>query len=507
MTAMPVSTFTPNDRTDTQALVKTGFDDLYCCYLLLRIADGVRARVWLRAQLSEITSFDQVGDGKRVSRARQIALTASGLRKLGLDQDLMDQFAPEFAVGLAEDPSRSRRLGDIGNNDPAKWDWGSGASEPHVLLMVFDETDQILSLAKGLRDEALAAGFSEGKILESGDMEDREPFGFRDGVSQPAIDWKGERTPGSSADMDFHNIIATGEFLLGYVNEYGLYTERPLLNPQIAGAATLPIAEDQPGLRDLGRNGTYLVFRQLHQDVRGFWRWVHQEAGGGDEAALELAEAMVGRHIKGEPFARLGSKDIPGIKNKLDYPRNDFTFSGDRTGQVCPIGAHIRRANPRTGDYPTGRTGRLKKLLTLLGLTGTAEDDRIASARFHRVLRRGREYGTELKRHEALNPDATDPQSGLHFVCLNANLARQFEFVQGAWLASAKFAGMTNEQDPLLGNREPFPGTQANDRFTWRSAAGPCRVSAGLPQFITVRGGAYFFLPGLRALGWLLADR
>jgi hypothetical protein len=66
---------------------------------------------------------------------------------------------------------------------------------------------------------------------------------------------------------------------------------------------------------------------------------------------------------------------------------------------------------------------------------------------------------------------------------------------------------MTNEQDPLLGNRAPFPGSQPNDRFTRPSAEGPCRVYDALPQFITVRGGAYFFLPGLRALEWLLADR
>jgi deferrochelatase/peroxidase EfeB len=338
-------------------------------------------------------------------------------------------------------------------------------------------------------------------------MGDREPFGFHDGASQPTIDWNADRTPGSSADMDFHNLIATGEFLLGYPNEYGLYTERPLLSASAAGAATLPAAADEPALRDLGRNGSYLVFRQLQQDVRGFWRWVYRESGGGEQDAIALAEAMVGRHVEGEPFAALGSKDIPGIKNKPGYPRNDFTYADDRAGQVCPIGAHIRRANPRTGDYPTGRTGLIKKLLTLFGLTGTAEDDRIASSRFHRVLRRGREYGKELDRREALKPDAPDPQSGLHFLCLNANLARQFEFVQGAWMASAKFAGMSNEQDPLLGNRVPFPGTQSTDRFTRPTAEGPCRMAAGLPQFVTVVGGAYFFLPGLRALSWMLRDQ
>lgn len=499
--------FTADDAADTQALVKTGFDNLYCCYLLLRIADGNRARGWLRDQAPIVTRFDQVGGGQLVTHARQMAFTAAGLRKLGLDEELMEQFAPEFTIGLADDPSRSRRLGDIGANDPANWVWGSGANEPHVMLIVFDESEGIRTLAESLGGQALAAGFSDVRILDSGDMGDREPFGFQDGASQPTIDWKAERKPGADADMDFHNLIATGEFLLGYPNEYGLYTERPLLGPYVSGAAALPTAEDEPALRDLGRNGTYLVFRQLHQDVRGFWRWVYREAGGAEEVAVELAEAMVGRHIDGQPFAALGNRDIPGVPNKPGYPRNDFTYAGDRAGQVCPIGAHIRRANPRTGDYPTGRTGLINRLLTLFGLTGSAEEDRIASARFHRILRRGREYGEDLDRREALKPNAPDPQSGLHFICLNANLARQFEFVQGAWMASAKFAGMSDEQDPLLGNRVPFPESQATDRFTRPTADGPCRVSDGLPQFVTVVGGAYFFLPGLRALDWLLSDR
>lgn len=499
---MAGSSFTAGDAADTQALLKTGFDNLDCRYLLLRIDNANLARAWLRAQTAAVTRFDQVGGGKTLTRAMQMALTASGLRKLELDEALVQQFSPEFTIGLADDPSRSRRLGDIGDNDPRKWTWGVGAKEPDVLLIVFEGTGAIATVTDGLRAEALASGFSEVAVLETSDMGDDEPFGFRDGISQPAIDWKNEREPGAAADMDFHNLIATGEFLLGYSNEYGLYTDRPLLDPAVAGAAALPVAEDEPARRDLGRNGTYLVFRQLDQDVRRFWRWLYDEVG--EANAIELAEAMLGRHMDGRPFAQLGTQEIAGIKDRV---LNGFNFRADPDGRVCPIGAHIRRANPRSGDYAGGRTGLIGKLLALLGLTGTAEADRIASARFHRIIRRGREYGKKLDRVDAVKPNAEDPKSGLHFVCLNANPIRQFEFIQGAWLASAKFAGMTNEQDPMLGNRVPFPGTQPTDRFTRPSADGPCRVSKSVPQFITVRGGAYFFLPGLRALGWLLADR
>ncbi|MET1025718.1 MAG: hypothetical protein ABWY00_01015, partial [Dongiaceae bacterium] len=243
------------------------------------------------------------------------------------------------------------------------------------------------------------------------------------------------------------------------------------------------------------------VFRQLHQDVRGFWRWVHQAAG--EAGAADLAEAMVGRRMSGAPFSGLGTRDIPGI-DAADRARNGFTYALDPAGHVCPFGGHIRRANPRIGDYPGGRQGLIGKLLATFGLTGTAEADAIASARFHRLIRRGREYGSWLDPSEAARPDAPDPQSGLHFICLNANIARQFEFVQGAWLENAKFGGLSGESDPLLGNRLPFPEDQPTDRFSRPHADGPSRVVQPVPQFVRVRGGAYFFLPGLRALAWLL---
>jgi hypothetical protein len=100
-----------------------------------------------------------------------------------------------------------------------------------------------------------------------------------------------------------------------------------------------------------------------------------------------------------------------------------------------------------------------------------------------------------------------DQESGLHFLCLNANLARQFEFVQGAWAASPKFAGLAAEQDPLLGNRLPLAGAQPSDAFSYTDTGACPRAISGLPQFVTVRGGAYLFLPSLRGLAQILGDR
>lgn len=502
LTAMPpADALSDDDLRDVQAIIRSGFGKLAgCCYLLLRITDPRAARAWLRSQHPATMADLESG---YLSEITQLALSGAGLRALGCAPEVVDSFSAEFAAGMAADPSRSARLGDIAANTPQNWRWGTGEREPHLLVMLFAEAGRIDAFAERVQTEIVSSGMALVTRLDTSDMGDREPFGFMDGISQPAPDWQGAHQSTASENMAYRNVMALGEILLGYRNEYGLFTERPLLDGAAAGSGMLPAAIDQPERRDLGRNGSYLVFRQLDQDVRGFWRWMHQSAGAADAEAL--AEAMVGRRRSGYPLPGLGSADIPGIEDE-ERAHNGFDFMQDRAGYGCPVAAHIRRANPRTGDFPDGRQGLIRKLLAILGLIGTAEADTIASARFHRLMRRGREYGRWLAPADATLPDAPDPQSGLHFICLNANIARQFEFVQGAWLNNARFAGLGDEADPLLGNRQPFPAGHPTDRFRQPSAEGPCLIRQGMPQFVQVRGGAYFFLPGLRALQWLARD-
>ena len=265
----------------------------------------------------------------------------------------------------------------------------------------------------------------------------------------------------------------------------------------------LPEAEDAPGMRDFGRNGTYLVLRQLRQDVRGFWQFVDQQSNGDPQAREHLAWAMVGRMRNGDPLEEPSQQAIEGVKAAT--PSNQFTYDSDVTGTRCPFGAHIRRANPRNADFPPGTGGLISQLVHNLGFNRMGvRGDILSSTRFHRVLRRGREYGPGLSPEQALQPSYPDQEEhGIHFVCLNANISRQFEFVQGAWIMSGKFNGMSGESDPLLGNRQPVPGCPVTDDFLLPQESGPARRVEGLPQFVTVRGGAYFFLPGIRALKFL----
>ena len=130
-------------------------------------------------------------------------------------------------------------------------------------------------------------------------------------------------------------------------------------------------------------------------------------------------------------------------------------------------------------------------------------DDVIASTRFHRMIRRGREYGPRLTPEEAAGDDPDTAEHGIHFICIAANILRQFEFVQNSWMMNTKFDALTEQSDPLLGNREGIAGCPFTNTFSLSQQEGVRARIMDVPQFVTVRGGAYFFLPSINALRYL----
>jgi Dyp-type peroxidase family len=483
------------DYADVQGLLRFGYGHLTSAsYALVRVKNVAAAKAWLR--YAPITTA--VAAKPLPSTALNIAFTALGLRALGISESVIAGFSHEFRGGMAEE-SRARQLGDVGDNAPSNWTWGSREREPHILIMFFAEPGQFDAFIQNTRGDGWPDAFEELALLGTSDLNATEPFGFADGISQPQIDWEQQRqTP--CTQLEYTNITALGEFLLGYRNEYGKITDRPLLESNAASGELLA-ADDSPGKKDLGRNGSYLVMRQLEQDVRTFWQFLYQQTGGNLTEASKLGAKIVGRTQAGDPLVPTQEQTIAGADSNRSQ-QNQFTYESDPLGVRCPFGAHIRRTNPRNGDFPERHIAPLKKLITMLGF-GPREfyADLISSVRFHRILRRGREYGTELRPEYALDPTPPDESPrGLHFICLNANISRQFEFLQNAWVASTKFSGLTTESDPLLGNREAIPGCQVTADYTMPSDGRLRRRVTDLPQFVTVRGGAYFFLPSLRAL-------
>jgi Dyp-type peroxidase family len=464
-----VTPASPLDLHDVQGLFARGYGELKAAaFLLLGIEDAAAARRWLGDTANAVTGADM----RPSDRALNVAFTSSGLARLGLDRSVLELFSNEFVAGMTT-PHRVRILGDVDVNEPARWEWG-GPNGPRIdaILLLYARDNGVLASFEAEQTRALAAGgLAAVHRLGTADLDGFEPFGFRDGVSQPFVEGLAKTGPPEAT-------VRAGEFLLGYTNEYGLYTDRPLLDSTADPAGVLPRDAAGSGRADLGRNGSYLVVRQLRQDVGGFWRFADAATRNPDgssdaDARLRLAAKMVGRWPSGAPLTLAPDADDPALGEA-----NDFAFyAQDRRGARCPIGSHIRRSNPRDSLDPR---------------PGTADSFEIN--RRHRLLRRGREYGPPLPLEEALAGD-DGADRGLHFMCLNANIARQFEFVSHTWLNNPKFDGLYDDADPFFA-----PGA-----FTIPTEGVRERVTK-VPRFVTVKGGAYFFLPGLAALRYLAGE-
>jgi Dyp-type peroxidase family len=444
---------------DMQGLLARGYGSLpFASFLLLEVTDAAAAGGTLAGWAGQLATARRRPDDVAVN----LALTAAGIEALAPEVARRSVFSEQFTTGMTTG-YRSRLLGDTGEDDPRGWAWGGPASAGvHVLLLVYAATADRLSA----RCDELIGGAESGGLrlldrLVTSELTPTENFGFHDGISQPQLEGLGaRRAPGE---------VKAGEFVLGYPNEYGLLTERPLLPPSADPTALLP--REAGGHCDLGRNGSYLVLRTLRQDVDAFHAFTDtatRDANGRPDPAQAalLAAKIVGRWPSGAPLVQAPGQDDPSLADSNDFGYHEF----DARGLACPLGSHVRRTNPRDSLEP-----------------GPGTEASMAINRRHRLLRRGRAYGSPTSGEEC----------GVHFICLNANLARQYEFVQHTWVNNPVFNGLEDETDPLVGRR-------SSKRSYFTTPARPVRRRyTELPQFVHVRGGAYFFLPGIRALRFL----
>ena len=454
---------------DIQGLLARGYGRLRAAHFsLFAAADAPAARALLTWLLPRLTTAGAAPE----NAAWNVAYTPAGLRRLGLPQSVVDTFSAEFTAGMA-DPNRSRILGDLDESAPHHWTWGGPNSPPFdgLILLYAADPATLARLRAELRRTLEDVGVRTVADLETLELGDTEPFGFRDGISQPLID-------GLTKDIRGGRAVPAGEFVLGYRNAYGLLTDRPLLPPSRDPGRLLPSDPGGSGAADLGHNGSYLVVRQLAQDVDGFWRYAEgatrRPDGSADpQAKVALAAKMVGRWPSGAPLVKAPDRDDPLLATDNDFAYQDT----DPLGHACPLGAHVRRVNPRDTLDPSPGTDASLEV-----------NDR------HRLLRRGRSYGPSAQGAAGEDPG---PDTGLHFMCLAGNLSRQFEFVQHTWLNNPTFHGLYDDTDPLVGSRHC-----SGQEFTV-PALPVRRRYRGLPQFVRTRGGAYLFLPGISALRYL----
>lgn len=435
----------------------------------------------------ELTTYDPVGVN--------IAFTWTGLKALAIDEATLASFPEPFRQGMA---SRARRLRDTGPSAPAGWDGSFGLPRMHGYFtggfLVGGESRQAPELLwRQLRADIAAFNAPESKealelraqvgalfrpfgleiiqvelgqdpydIVENKEETDKdrrfvtskrpqrvEHFGFRDGLSQPFADLKlrasrpGGGTPSRNRTWA---PVAPGELFLDLPDEDG-------------GIAQAPINAS------LRRHGTYVAFRKLEQDVVGFRSFVARQALGDTAKADHLAAGFVGRWPSGTPLVLSPDADraVAGGEDKL----NDFLYATDDPGGAkCPLGAHVRRANPRD----VGGKNEVRR---------------------HRLLRRGVAYGGSLLPADSFGDGEA---RGLLFLGLSTRIDLQFEVIQADWLNSGEFLGQVGlGRCPLTGANDGRP----LDAFVGTDSA---ESVTGIPRFVTCRGGDYFFAPGIEAL-------
>jgi deferrochelatase/peroxidase EfeB len=390
---------------------------------------------------------EKVGSGRAVGEQRAdarwvtLGLTWNGLRVLGVDEASLATFPEEFRQGMA---ARASILGMTGTNGPEHWVGGLAGKDLHAIAVLFarDVTER-----ERCREEHERFVQQCGiEVLSSLDLEAVPPleyahehFGYRDRLSEPVIEGTGvEPTPGSGPP------IKAGEFILGYPDETG----------------SIPDPRPQPEI--LARNGSFVAFMKMQEHVGRFRDFLREHGGGTPEGEELIAAKLMGRWRSGAPLVLSAEKDDP-VLGADKQRNNDFNYGQlDPHGYACPLGAHVRRMNPR--DTAENMTRR-------------------------RMIRRGGTYGPALP--EGAPDDGVERGIASFIGC--ASLVRQFEFAMNVWTNDPRFHELGNERDPIIGTQD---GT-----FDLTIPKRPIRKKiTGLPAFTTVRAGAYFFLPGIRAL-------
>lgn len=525
---------------EIQGIAIPGFLKPHQTLLGLQLPEGAGlpvAKAYLQKLADEISTAAVTLEDRRARRAQARAQGTSHVRREGtvlvglacsapglrlLTPGAEEIGSPAFQLGM---PERAALLGDPSGpkeeGSPDNWVIGAPGKVPDLLLVVAgDHRDMVDARAAVLLDRATQAGLvmlyrENGDVRTDKwgelDMRGHEHFGFDDGVSQPGIrgraslrdgDFVTERhiPPVATPDawlygLPGQELMWPGEFVIGY--------SMASPDPLIPG----PQREPTP---DWTRNGSFLVFRRLRQDVGLFWRTMRDQAselaklpgfeGMDDE---KLASRIVGRWMSGAPVARVPDRDLPALgeerlaNNQFRYGSNtpnvpvegfDDTFArakADPAGVTCPWAAHIRKVNVRDAGSDVGGSD---------------------ATRSRRLLRIGLPFGAPLSdRYATAENDPLNGNRGLLFLSVQASIEDQFEFLQARWMNDPTRPKMPGGHDLLVG-QNPATGEDGVRRCVLFGAGVQQASVETNARWIVPTGGGYFFLPSLGAIRTVLSS-
>lgn len=375
-----------------------------------------------------------------------VAISHAGLKALGVPNTSLASFPLAFQQGMA---ARAGQLRDFAGNAPENWEhtFAPGACHIAITIGAHDVAARDAAVARAMHELDTSSGVTLVGTHEFGADEDAEnPFGFRDSISQPTIAGSGvDAQPGQE------RAIAAGEFILGENSETG----QPLGMPEPAA---------------LGTNGSFVVIRKYLSQVGAFNDFL--KANSSDELGQHrLGAKMFGRWRSGAPLTLAPEHDDAALG--ADPARNnDFDFSEDHKGLLCPHSSHMRRLNPRDS------------VLTIL-----------TDPNIHRIIRRSSTFGPKWTADVTTAGDAKGDR-GIFFIFISARAFDTIEFMQQEWINRGNFVDLGDERDPIVALHEQ-PGL-----FTIPAEPARHRVR-GVTTFNHLKGGEYMFMPSLSALRWI----
>jgi deferrochelatase/peroxidase EfeB len=428
---------------DIQHFLMTRPRALAARYEFLTFQTAAGGRTWLKGILEKIGTAAGFKANPEYTRWISVAFTWNGLRVLGLDDTSLATFPEEFCQGMA---ARAAIIGTTGASGPDHWIGGLAGPDLHAIAILFAR--DVEERTRCVREHATHLQNCDGvRVLSSLDLEALPPytyphehFGYRDRLTQPYIEGiDPDPTPGSGPSLK------PGEFFVGYPDEDG-------------PPANLP----QPEV--LSRNGSYLAYLRMEEHVGAFRDFLRQH-GDTPEKQEWIAAKLMGRWRDGTPLVLSPDRPDPELAGDPQRTNNFDYATMDPYGYACPLGSHMRRMNPRDTAHNMNR---------------------------RRMIRRGGTYGPPLP--EDKPDDGVERGIAAFIGC--ASLVRQFEFAMNVWANDRNFHELGNERDPIFGTQD---GT-----FDMTIPKRPIKMKIrGLPSFTTVRGGAYFFLPGIKAMRYL----